>query len=222
VVGVATIALIVVAWRGLDALKLTQDGLALTQRDLDLTQRDMSTRATRDARICAVQRCEEFGKKILPMRISVLIGMSRNKIHVFVQDPKSLTFDPDNTAIVEAAIAWWKAVPFDVQNDCISLLNALEAWAMYFTNALADEQIACGPCAPQYCSIVVQLYGYLLQVRTEQESGKFPNAIKLFRVWMPRLEEEKRGLVTGNLLKQLEILQAREIPQAALDRPLGT
>jgi hypothetical protein len=94
---------------------------------------------------------------------------------------------------------------------------------MYFTHQLANQDVAFGPCAPYYCSRVVQLYAYLLIARNADESsGKYPNVVTLFTEWMAQLEHQKRGMEEGHLLEQLAKLQAKGSPRSKLRPPLGT
>jgi hypothetical protein len=131
-------------------------------------------------------------------------------------------FDPENEAHIEKAIRWYNAMPRELQDLSVRFLNRLEAWSMYFTNQLADADIAFGPCAPFLCSRVVQLYAVLLVFRNrDPTAGKFPNLVALYKSWLEELDEQKRGLVMGDLLKVLESLQSKG-RAAKLPSPLGT
>lgn len=123
---------------------------------------------------------------------------------------------------LDAAKAWFAAAPPEVLGNIVALLNRLEAWSMYFTKELADPDVAFGPCAPWFCSTVIQYYAVLLVVRTRGSSGKFPNTVRLFEGWLSGLEEQARGLKEGDLLNQLATLQATGAPKKTLPPPLGT
>lgn len=208
IAGLGTVALTILAYRGL--------------RSLVLAKSDMLTRAVRDARECAVARCEELAKVIIPANAEILTAIAANRVPVFVKGADEVRFDPDNAQDVNAAKTWIAALPQGMYGDSIRLLNSLEGWAMYFTNGLADHQIAFGPCAPVFCSMIVQNYGILLTLRSSQTAGRFPNAVKLFKSWLELLEHEKRGLREGNLLKQLAELQKKGGISHTLPKPLGT
>jgi hypothetical protein len=204
-----TVALVVVAYWGL--------------RSLGLTQSDMLTRAMRDARESAVARGEEFAEEIIPTNGKLLAAFAAAKMPIFVKEASEVAFDSEGEDRLRAARDWWSKLPSAVAYDAVMFLNSIEAWAMYFTNGLADETIAFGPCAPMYCSMIVQHYPILVVHRVGPSSGKYPNAIKLFKGWLVKLEEEKRGLRRGDLLKQLESLQAQAGARAEpLPEPLGT
>jgi len=207
VTGLGTLGLILVAYRGL--------------RSLGLAKKDMLTRGMRDARDCALKRCREFAETIIPTGLHILGRMGEAKIPLLVTSTKLVSFDPDNEQHVKAAGAWCSKAPQDVVSDSIGLLNRVESWAMYFTNGLADHDIAFPPCGAAYCSMIVQSYAVLLQMRTQDSSGKYPNTVKLFKSWHERMEQERRGLQQGNLLRELEKLQAKA-PLHPLPKPLGT
>lgn len=205
----ANIAVLVVAVRGLKSLVLTRKG--------------MLTQATRDAWSCAVHRCEEFADEIIPLNVPVLTNLAAFKVPVFVKHASEVQFDPDNKADLDRAAQWVRNLPAGTLGDCVTLLNRLEAWSMYFTNRLADQKIAAGPCAPFFCSMVVQNYAVLLLHRNrDASSGKYPNIVKLFKSWWADIEDEKVGHKEGELLKQLAALQRKGSPSSKLPNPLGT
>ena len=131
-------------------------------------------------------------------------------------------FDPDKAEHLSEAEAWLLRIPQDLHIDCIRHLNRLEAWAMYFTNGVADHEIAFGPCAPVYCSMIVQYYAVLLSRRAGQQSGKFPNAVKLFKSWRAAIEKEESGVRFEELVRQLNEMHKRRESGEALPHPLGT
>jgi hypothetical protein len=207
VTGVGTVLLIVVAWRGLSSL--------------GLTQKDMLTRAKRDARQTAITRAEEWASEIVPMNYEVLRQFAANNIPVFVKTPAQVRFDPDNQTDLQAAQDWVNKLPGDTQRQSLTVVNRVEAWSMYFTNGLADSKVASGPCAAPFCSLIIQNYALLLIFRAMPSSGKFPNTITLFKAWLADLDEQERGLKKGALLRALRELQSKGPSKGTLPDPLG-
>src|SRR2546422_4730966 len=82
------------------------------------------------------------------------------------------------------------ALPIYLYSSCVTLLNELEAWAMYFTNALADHRIAFGPCAPVYCSLIV---------RSEEHTSELQSRLHL----VCRLLLEKKKKCTSAMIRPL-------------------
>lgn len=182
----------------------------------------MLTQANREARACAIARCEEFAEEIIPNHTPIANSFAANQVPVFVREASAVKFDPDGSEHLERAIEWWSALPPETRHDCMKLLNRMEAWAMYFTNQLADPKVAFGPCGPFFCSLVIQLYAPLIILRQQDTSGNYPNTVKLFKAWMGEMEDQKRGLMEGELLQQLRALQARGSQATRLPDPLGT
>jgi hypothetical protein len=205
---IVTIALACIAWRGL--------------RSLNLTKTDMLTRSKREARQCAISRCEELAKVIIPanQRLSSKLGAAQ--IPVFVKSPEEVTFDPKKSDHLPKAREWVSKLPTSLHNDCIHHINMLEGWAMYFTNLIADEQIAFGPCAPVFCSQMAQYFPVFVVHRANQRSGKYPNAVKLFEIWRHRLETAESGIKMQELVEKISELQKRPSGPQPLPLPLGT
>lgn len=126
IAGLGTVAVAMLAWQGL--------------RSLGLAKSDILNRATRDARACAVERCEEFANDIIPGNRPVLQAIAKSEVAAFVKDTSDVQFDPDDAGQVEAAKEFMRQVPNNVRRQAIMFLNRLEAWATYFTNGLAEHE----------------------------------------------------------------------------------
>lgn len=189
---------------------------------LGLTKKDMVTRATREARACAVRCCQEFAADFVSERGDVLKDFAANKIPVFVKDASTVSFGtPQEKQAVAAARVWLKALPPELYTKCAMFLNRLEGWAMSFTKGLADPEVAFGPCAPVFCSIVVQTYPMLIVIRADPGSGPYPNVVQLFESWYGVKAEAASRVKEQELLKELEKLQSKG-PGVRLPAPLGT
>lgn len=100
-----------VAVRGLRSLKLTREG--------------MLNQAHRDARGCAIARCEEFAAEIIPMNAAIVNAFAALRTPVFVEDAADVRFDPDNRDDLARAEAWFGALPPEVRSECIALMNRM-------------------------------------------------------------------------------------------------
>jgi len=203
--GLVNIAILAVAVRGL--------------RSLALTRSAMLTQARKDARQSAVLRCHEMANEIIALNQPIINAFAEYKIPVFVHAAEDARFEPDNVADLDAASMWCQELPEGTFGDCIVFLNRLEAWSMYFTSQLADPQIAFGPCASYFCSVVVQNYPVLLHVRNRAaSSGKYPNLVALYTAWSEQIADEQ----LSKMLTSLQSLQRRGSPSSRLKSPLGT
>ena len=218
----ANIAVLAVAAYGLRSITVAVRSLELTRRSLELTRRGLVTQATRDARLNAIQRCEEFANEIISLNRPILLAIASAKVPAFVHEAADVQFDPDPVGRLNDAVTWILSLPPGAEGAIVTLLNRLEAWSMYFTKQLADPTIAYGPCAPYFCTLVVQNYARLLLARNDDaSSGKYPNLVELFTGWNSQLNAEKRGLLAGELIKQAEQLQRTGGPMSRLPGPLG-
>lgn len=206
---VATVGLIIVAGLGL--------------RSLRLSKTDMLTRSQREARACAIARCEEMAGEIINTNAALIDRFAELEIQLFVEVSDVVKFDPDASEQLAQAQAWRGKVPPELRSACITQLNKLEAWSMYFTNGVADHQIAFGPCAAVFCGMVVRYYPFLLVSRAGNASGKYPNLVKLFKSWRAEIEAQKDGVTFQELVTKLRDFQAtRRKSGHALEPPLGT
>lgn len=209
VAGAGAAAVAGVAWRGL--------------RSLGLSRKDMLTRAQRDARECAIARFEELAQHIIPANAQLWAAIAASKVDpLIVPTPAGVRFDPDDPEHLRRGVKLLEKMPSEVRKDTIFFLNQLEAWAAYHTQGLADHEIAFGPCAPVFCSFVVQHYAMLLALRSDTAAGNFPNVVELFVSWRADLERQKLSLREEDLQKQLKALEtARSRSKSTLQPPLG-
>jgi hypothetical protein len=89
VLTVATVALGIVAYFGL--------------RSVGLSKKDMRNRAARDETQCAVDRCNEMCRSLLPMFSDILRDLSAKQIPVFVRQTAEVSLNP---ALASEAVAF--------------------------------------------------------------------------------------------------------------------
>lgn len=191
-------------------------------RSLKLTKQDIKTRSEREAKVLAINCCEHFAREIIPRNKVVLEKIAEHSIAVFVTDPDEVTFEEIPREEVKRAHEWIGKLPEDLLYDILALMNEIEAWATYFVHRVADGDVAFGPCAPPYCSFIVQNYAFVVFARNYRGSGDYPNAVTLFLSWRERLENAKTGHTIAELLDRLEDLQSRTVLKHDLGKPLGT
>ncbi|RAV18846.1 hypothetical protein [Paenibacillus contaminans] len=68
------------------------------------------------------------------------------------------------------------------------LINQIEFFSAALLSGLADEELAFNPLASLYCDIVEKLYIVLCDHR-DDDSQKFLNTVKLYRIWSARLKK---------------------------------
>jgi hypothetical protein len=202
VVALATVGLSFAAVRGL--------------RSLRLTRTEMTNRATRESYQCAIDRCDEMARELLPALTKLFDELTARKVFFFVTETHQVSFDEkEELKKINSAIAWMRQLNSDELRRMIELMNRLEVWSMYFTTdpALAAQKVAYEPCSTPFCQLVMALYPALLtQRRLNPASGPFQNVVTLFKGWYAKKAQ-------GPMLEQLARLQS---DGAKLPEPVGT
>jgi hypothetical protein len=207
VLAIATIGLVVVAFYGLKSLRLAKA--------------DIKARMTREARACAITRCQEFGNDILDEHMKVVTLVSQGTVPKF--PVKAVNWEAIDKVEEQKAIAWRNGLTGADHSVVVAVANRLEAWAMYFTTGVADHELAFGPCAPLYCSMLLQYYPLIL-ASAASGSGAFPNAKKLYTDWFNLLEQKRSGMKVEELTKQLRRIQEEAAKRggSSLPKVIGT
>lgn len=174
-------------------------------RAIALSKKDMKNRALREDTQCAIERCGELGRDVLPLFHRILRQLQSNKIPVFVGNVSQVSFlKEEEDKKLAAAAGWVELLDANLKDDIIDLLNRLECWAIYFTTdpAMADEKVAFDPCSVAFCQMVMTLYAaVLLHRRVTPESGPFQNIVTLFQAWYAKTAQ-------GPMLEQIRRLQS--------------
>lgn len=203
-----TLGVGMVAWYGL--------------RSLRLSRHDMVTRATRESRTLSLARAEQFSQKILgPEHSTIGAELHAANVPPFNQLVANRAPIFEDAAMYDAAKKWWSTVPPQTQNRIRKFMNDLEAWAMYFTQGLADSEIVFKPIAPTYCSIVLQYSPWVIVCRREDNEGYYSNVVKLFQAWRAELDVVEQGPSTEAALRASDAFAKRQA-QLKVGPALGT
>ena len=71
------------------------------------------------------------------------------------------------------------------------LLNILESFSMYFSNAIADESIVYQSLHQTFIGVVLLLYFDIAKINTDPKDTFFINIIELFNIWNDRYKDKK-------------------------------
>jgi hypothetical protein len=105
---------------------------------------------------------------------------------------------------------------FQFTLDALDILNAMEAFAIYFTKGVADEEIAYSSIGRTYCFVVKKLYFDIAYSLEDDNDKSFNNLIELYTIWSNRLKSEKLSKEKEKLLSELDCLKMKNI------KPIGT
>jgi len=208
VLAVLTLALLVVAGRGL--------------RSLRLTKKEMTDRATRQACAKAVRCMEVFALEIVPQNMDLLNLLQENRIEVFTQRFEDVRFDDPSPEYFERAREWSSRLEYDVARPMLALLNRVESWASHFVSGVANADVAFEACAPPFCMLVTQYHALVIVTRRNRGVGVYPNTTKLFNHWRQKIQEPENEMHMQMLEVQIEDLGARMSLRHDLRPPIGT
>lgn len=186
-VAIATFGVVVIALRGLASLRLTR--------------KDMRDRATRESRSMAIHQAAVFSKFLRVEQSQIRDAIEAAGKLQFTQGLQSGEAVFDDPAMYARAKAWFDALPAEVRTMIVFFVNDLEGWAMYFTGALAESELVFGPCAPTFCSLVLQYSPWIVIARQEMFDGYYPNLRALFQAWRAELDAKDKGAKTEAALR---------------------
>jgi hypothetical protein len=198
---VATAALAVVAYLGL--------------RSVALSKKDMLNRARRESVQCAVDKCDEMRRELMPLYTKIIAELAEKAVPVFVAEASQVSFEErEESWKIASAMDWVRLLDPSLRAKTVELMNGLECWSICFTHspALADENVAFDPCSTVFCQMVMSLYAsFLTQRRNNPASGPYQNVVTLFGGWYAKKAH-------GPMMEQLERLQT---DRARLPPPIG-
>jgi hypothetical protein len=95
-------------------------------------------------------------------------------------------------------------------------LNALDGFASFFTNKIADDEIAFNSVGLSFCDSVESIYPFIVFSRKAGEFSYYHNVIELYKIWKKRIDKLQLQDKIGGLQKTLN-----EISDVKID-PIGT
>lgn len=186
--------------------------VGLTQ--LWIAKNDIKIRSQREAMTLAAQQIDRFRENI--PQIDKLLAML-----VLLKSNKRIRLDEyTHEEVQNKYLEEYKSFEInftnpDYQRLMVDVGNIMESFSVYFSEKIADEEIAFLPIAPMFCEVVERNYFFYCFHR-KQRPFLYNHTIKLYSLWSKKIKK-------NNLLFQQETL-SREIAtvDVASPRPLGT
>ena len=156
---------------------------------LYLTKRDIRLRSQREAATLATAEARHFNTRIIELSNQASSTALAHQVKLYEGEVGDFSPDSVNDATWGS---FWGGAPYQpeaVQALGIfhSLLNELEAFALYFTKGVADEEIAFGAVGRYFCVLVQQYYPVIAKSRTEKEEDTFQPIVDLYHIWHARV-----------------------------------
>lgn len=182
----------------------------------------------RETASMTVQRCKEYAEEIIPMIAQTSKKIAENKIYKYTND---LTLDDFNNKEKEAE---FQRNNFYGDEEAYEIYaktaNRLEAYAMYFTEEVCDEEIAFKATGETFVTVANRLYPFILHYRVKYKSNGYSNLVKLYSIWNKRLNQEmltgkesELEKMTKNLEKQKQLIKEQKINNSCNEKliPIG-
>jgi hypothetical protein len=186
-------------------------------RQISLAKTNILVRSSREAAAIAASQCERYHKDIIPLWDKFDLIRAERGIPDY-----NLTIGDFTLEHVHDLGEAWPCKWLTKMNDrefaalCVETFNALESFAVYFTEGVGNERIAFESVGKTFCNNVVQCYPMVAVVRRRGGSNYYNNIVKLFELWYPRLAgEELRGQLQ-EITTRLSLLEHKCV------EPLGT
>jgi hypothetical protein len=170
------------------------------------------TQASRESFRLATERCKQFADEILPLAEELRQLFLQKKLPEFqkivvTESPENISIDWKNSPNWMADIDKHRKVTWELAND-------LEAWSMWFTCRIADENIAYSPCGVSFCNCVRPLLPLLMF--TNKNDKWYSHTLELYMRWKNRIDHDK------NIAKQQQLEKERMNLKFEIPKPIGT
>nr|WP_298926528.1 hypothetical protein [uncultured Allomuricauda sp.] len=183
---------------------------------LRLTKKVMKTNSEREAASLASQEIRVYNNSIIPLLDDLYFFEQENKL----TRPKIEIGQFNEKYLIEQLGLKKYAQLFKEREKpivkIIAIINALEAFATYFTGGVADEKLAFSAVGASYCYHVESMFFDLSTAIKDENDKNFQNVIELYHIWNDRIKKQK-------LTNQLEKLgqSIKSIDDKSID-PIGT
>lgn len=153
--------------------------------------------AKRESLKLAADQCEYYHRHIIPLQNELFDAIASRGVTFFEKaevtirsDAVRVKYSPDDDFFDQI---------MKVVSELTAALNAMEAFAVFFTSGVADESVAFSSLGRSFCNTTQKL---LPKIVFYCQTGHFHNLYHLFLMWNSRLE-------AGELLREKENIEAR-------------
>lgn len=194
--------LVIIAGIGLRQLKIAKDASRL--------------QATRESLSLSADRCSHYISNIIPLVNNLSKSIKENDIKYFSLFEVSVNGDSIRISPKGSKQDLNKEhdkLP-TIISELLPVYNSLEAFSVFFTHRVADEEVAFSSVGHTFCYSVRNYLPDLFPY--SRSTGHYKNLIKLFLIWNTRIESEKLKLDRQRIENELSKIEDKFV------RPIGT
>ncbi|EGQ8146827.1 hypothetical protein WOC09_23455 [Vibrio parahaemolyticus] len=194
------ICLLLVAYLALGQVKIAQEQLNEQRKALSISSK-------RDALKLTSEQVVIYGKDIIPLINKFTTAVKKHEIEFF--DKSEIVVETDSIIIKpykddEDYLKVKEVIP-----EFVELMNAMEAFAVYFTSGVADESTAYNCLGSSYCNHLKKALP--LAHIFDQNDKSYSASMQLFKVWYSRLVAEELELEQKKLMAKIDNLKEQRI-----------
>jgi hypothetical protein len=189
-------------------------------KQIKIAKKSIQINSLRDSALLSAKQCERFAKIYLPEISKIRNDIRMKKLITFKGPVENFDDAKDffEKELTKAFFSKWGGqanIPF--VSEILTLLNDLEAFSLYFTKKIADEEMAFQSLATVYCSFLEDI-GFPFIMFSRKSSGKklYSNILELYVLWKDRITAEQLETKFDKLLDEYSKIVPRKI------KPTGT
>jgi hypothetical protein len=165
--------------------------IALSQ--LKIAKTDIRLRSKREAATLAASQCQKYFEVVIPLLNELDREFDRLKLPKYTGSIGDFTGED----LATRAPVWLKnhliqirEKQFNIQT-LVKAINSLEAFAVFFTRRVADEEMAFSSVGQTFCNSIEGLYPLIAMVRQRGKLGHYDNLVALYKLWASRVQRHR-------------------------------
>jgi len=183
---------------------------------ISLAKKTLNISSKRDAAKLAAGQIEVYVTRVIPLQnklYRVETSLKINKVKIEVGEFQFSTVE-DKLGALKYKEALTERLK--VMSHSLNVINAMEAFSVYFTKGVADEEIAFSSVGQTFVHSVEDLYFDIATCVANDQDKAFQNLIQLYKIWSKRLEKHRLIRNHKVLSEQLQAIEDISIG------PIGT
>jgi hypothetical protein len=181
-----------------------------------LAKRTLKINSRREAAKLAAEQIEIYMIRVIPLHNKLFYAEAEHKVKSVKLNVSEFTIKALIEAMGEES---YKAAVKDrikLVTYTLNVINSMEAFSVYFTKGVADEEIAFSAVGQTFVKSVESMYFDIASCINDSDDKSFQNLVQLYKLWSERFKK-------GKLLKDYKSLeeQLRSIEDVTIG-PIGT
>jgi len=183
-------------------------------RQLTISKQIAKMNAKREAFKLAADECRYYAKEVVPLMTRCASEYNRLGL-TFLSIPPQFTIENGEIVKHNFDVKLLDAEVPRILEPLVTYLNAGEAFAIFFTSGVADEDIAFQETALSFCKATIFYMPAYFQMR-RTNAARFESSIKLFDLWNKRLIAKAMSPAIKSMEDFLKAVSNEKI------KPIGT